>query len=388
MTMNNNRVSNQTKAHFSSEGMIDSQGGGVTPPPVSLSNGGLILDISDSCATRSPGTMQSSDALSDFKGRQHDVWRKWGFDDGRQPSFLHPSNAQCDNKIIGVCGISGSGKSTLSSTIVDFIGPNCAVIPCDSFYKALDEEERQLALASLYDFDHPSSIDWESYKTVLRAAIKTTGFVRLPVYSFKLHTQLHPMLLSESPLEEMETDETMAGGQVIDCANTSLVLTEGILIFSAPKEVTDLMDYKVFVDTDPNTALILRSMRDTKERGRSTESVYRQYLKFVLPSNKRFILPSKKIADTVLYNNFNPLAGDECGGMSRSAVRAVVLMAVDMVGLGNAGRENAYQTGGIRPRCCSHSCREDEKNVDLRGDPKSPRERLCTQSYVSTSVPL
>jgi len=183
--------------------------------------------------------------------------------------------------IIGVCGGSASGKTTVCQMIDKRLGTQrVVIISLDSYYKALVTEQIALAHASEYNFDHPDAFDWKLLAEQLDGLRKGKS-VNIPVYDFSTHSRLKDKF-------------TQIHGSVID-----VILFEGILSFHSA-EVRDLFDMKIFVDTDSDTRLARRVLRDMKERGRSLEGVLSQYEKFVKPAFDQYIWPSKKHADVVI----------------------------------------------------------------------------------------
>lgn len=178
--------------------------------------------------------------------------------------------------IIGVAGGSGSGKTTVVNYICkEFKRDNILRIEHDSYYRELEHlpfEERVKQ-----NFDHPASLETELMIRHIKAL--QAGYpVEVPVYDFELHTR---------------KDET------INATPSKVILIDGILIFSEP-ELLELMDVKIFVDTDDDVRLLRRLQRDIEERGRSVESVLTQYEKFVRPMHLEFVEPSKRYADIII----------------------------------------------------------------------------------------
>ncbi len=178
--------------------------------------------------------------------------------------------------ILGVAGGSGSGKTTVVENIVAGIGrEKILLIEHDSYYRDLSHlplEDRKKQ-----NFDHPSSLETElmiRHLVALRSGYK----VDIPVYDFVAHTR---------------TDET------IPASPKSIILIDGILIFSEPK-LRNLMDIKLFVDTDDDVRLLRRLKRDILERGRNFDGVLNQYENFVRPMHLEFVEPSKRYADIII----------------------------------------------------------------------------------------
>lgn len=178
--------------------------------------------------------------------------------------------------IIGVAGGSGSGKTTVVSTISKTLGANKhLLLQHDSYYRDLKHlpfEER-----IKHNFDHPASLETELLIRHINALVE--GYpIEVPQYDFSKHIR-----------KEQTTAVTPK----------EVILIDGILIFSEP-ELLELMDVKIFVDTDDDIRLLRRLKRDINERGRSVESVMEQYQKFVRPMHLEFVQPSKRYADVII----------------------------------------------------------------------------------------
>jgi len=189
--------------------------------------------------------------------------------------------------IIGVAGGTGSGKTTVSNSILERVGSDqISYIQHDHYYRDrshLPPEER-----GKINFDHPDSLENELLARHLKM-LKEGQAVELPQYDFTTH------------IRKPETTRVEP---------RRVILVEGILIF-AVKALRDLMDIKVFVDTDADIRLIRRIRRDMTERGRTLESVIRQYTESVRPMHLEFVEPSKRYADIIIpEGGFNVTAID------------------------------------------------------------------------------
>jgi len=192
--------------------------------------------------------------------------------------------------VIGIAGPSGSGKTTLAQAVLDEIGVDrIAFLPHDAYYRNQDEMTFEDRLKTNYD--HPDSLESELLIDHIRA-LKVHRSVEVPVYDFKSYTR------------SKETTKVEP---------RSIVLVEGILIFTEPK-LRRLFDVKIFVDADPDICFIRRLQRDITERGRSVESVISQYLSTVRPSYIDFVEPSKRFADVIIPE----------GGMNSVALDMVI----------------------------------------------------------------
>jgi uridine kinase len=197
--------------------------------------------------------------------------------------------------IIGVAGGSASGKTTVCQEIVSNLSnKRVVIISQDSFYKSLGEEERKLAKENRYDFDHPNAFDYEAFEETVRTVKSGTNkTVEIPIYDFKTHSRVV--------------------GKTEKLPPADVIIVEGILIFFT-KELRELMDMKIFVDTDADVRLARRIRRDIKERGRDLEGVLTQYETFVKPSFDDYIMPTKKYADIIIPR----------GGANRVAIDLLV----------------------------------------------------------------
>lgn len=187
--------------------------------------------------------------------------------------------------VIGVAGGTGSGKSTLVRRLQEaFVGDDVATICHDYYYKAHPEltyEER-----TKLNYDHPRAFDTEMMVEHI-SALKNNVPIEHPVYSFVDHDRTKETVLVKP---------------------SKVLIVDGILIFEN-KQLRDLMDIKVFVDTDADIRLARRILRDVKERGRSMESVITQYTNTVKPMHEEFVEPSKKYADVIIpEGGFNSVA--------------------------------------------------------------------------------
>ena len=187
--------------------------------------------------------------------------------------------------VIGVAGGTGSGKSTLVRRLQEaFSCEDVATLCHDYYYKAhpeLSYEER-----TQLNYDHPDAFDTDMLVEHVRA-LKNGEVIERPVYSFVEHNR---------------TDERVL------VKPSKVVIIDGILIFEN-KELRELMDIKVFVDTDADLRLARRILRDVRERGRSMESVVNQYTTTVKPMHEQFVEPSKKYADVIIpEGGFNSVA--------------------------------------------------------------------------------
>ena len=177
--------------------------------------------------------------------------------------------------VIGIAGGSGSGKTTLMKNLIARLGGQVTVLSHDNYYKRRDDmtyEER-----CLVNYDEPAAFD--TSLMVYQLDQLRHGFpVDCPVYDFTIHNR---------------SDET------VKIVPEQVIIVEGILIFEN-EDLRDLMDIKIFVDTDADIRLCRRIKRDVNKRGRSIESVLSQWQQTVKPMYELYVEPSKKYADLVV----------------------------------------------------------------------------------------
>lgn len=178
--------------------------------------------------------------------------------------------------VIGVAGGSASGKTTVSRRILEHVGQDrIAYVQHDSYY--CDDGHLPLSERTKRNFDHPASLETPLLVAHLQA-LRQGEAVAVPIYDFATYSRL----------TERRT-----------VVPAPVVLVEGILIF-AEAALRDLMDIRIFVDTDPDIRFIRRLTRDISERGRSLDSVVGQYLETVRPMHLEFVEPSKRYANVIV----------------------------------------------------------------------------------------
>ena len=188
--------------------------------------------------------------------------------------------------VIGIAGGTGSGKTTFTESLVNIFGDKVTVIHHDNYYKVLDHlsyEER-----CKVNYDHPDSFDTELMIEHIKK-LRAGETVEEPVYDYTVHNRDKEKHITLEP--------------------TEILIIDGILIL-AEKELCELMDLKIFVDTDADVRLGRRILRDMTERGRSVDSVLTQYQTTVKPMHEKFVEPSKKNADIVILE----------GGKNKAAI--------------------------------------------------------------------
>lgn len=184
-------------------------------------------------------------------------------------------NLAAETLIIGIAGGTGSGKTTLAHKIQDAIFEHSVMVSQDYYYKDLSHLSPEAR--SRVNFDHPDSIDFDLMQTHIRDLKKGNGF-DCPQYDFITHTR-------KAELKRIEP--------------AKVVIVEGILLFAVP-QLLDLLDWKIYVDTDDDVRLLRRMERDIEERGRDFYSIKHQYLTTVKPMHDAFVQPSKHHADIII----------------------------------------------------------------------------------------
>lgn len=178
--------------------------------------------------------------------------------------------------VIGVTGGSGSGKTTVSRKIFSELSNySIMILQQDSYYK--DQSEMTMAQRKRVNYDHPMAFDYDLLVTQLKQLLNYQA-IEKPVYDYSQFTR-SSRTIHQEPRE--------------------VIILDGILILD-DERLRDLMDIKVFVDTDDDIRLIRRIERDTHERGRSLESVIKQYLTTVKPMYHQFVEPTKRYADIIV----------------------------------------------------------------------------------------
>ena len=177
--------------------------------------------------------------------------------------------------VIGIAGGTGSGKTTLMKNLVERFGDVVTVVSHDNYYKRHDEmtyEER-----CLINYDEPAAFENELMSAHLDA-LRRGESVECPVYDYTVHNR---------------------SNETVTIEPKQVIIVEGILIF-ADEALRDLMDIKIFVDTDADIRLCRRIKRDVNKRGRTLESVLEQYQATVKPMHEQYVEPSKKYANLVV----------------------------------------------------------------------------------------
>lgn len=187
------------------------------------------------------------------------------------------------NKIVGISGGSGSGKTYLANKLIEKLGePKILILAQDNYYKDLIDisyEER-----TKQNFDHPDAIDFPLLIKHLKR-LKVSSHIKMPIYDYTTHTRTGEFKIINSK---------------------PIIILDGILIFSQ-KQILDLLETKIYIDTPSDISIIRRILRDINERGRTLDSVINQYFNSVRPMFQHYVKPTKHIADIVISGKeFDP----------------------------------------------------------------------------------
>ncbi len=192
--------------------------------------------------------------------------------------------------LIGITGGTGSGKTTVAEAIHSaFEGNSITMIMQDSYYK--DQSHITFEERLKTNYDHPHSIDMDHLIRDLKSLMSGKS-VDMPVYDFAEHTRK---------------------SETIHIVPTDIIIVEGILVLD-DKNLRDLLDIKIYVDTDADIRILRRMQRDINERGRSMESVINQYLNVVRPMHEQFTEPTNRYADIIIPE----------GGRNRVAIDVII----------------------------------------------------------------
>ncbi|KAG8513264.1 LOW QUALITY PROTEIN: Zinc finger protein 512B, partial [Galemys pyrenaicus] len=197
---------------------------------------------------------------------------------GRPPWYNEHGAQSKEAFAIGLGGGSASGKTTVARMIIEALDvPWVVLLSMDSFYKVLTPQQQEQAAQNNFNFDHPDAFDFDLIVSTLKK-LKQGKSVKVPIYDFTTHSRKKDW-------------KTLYGANVI--------IFEGIMAF-ADKTLLELLDMKIFVDTDSDIRLVRRLRRDISERGRDIEGVIKQYNKFVKPAFDQYIQPTMRVADIVV----------------------------------------------------------------------------------------
>ncbi|MFQ4154443.1 uridine kinase [Pediococcus pentosaceus] len=208
--------------------------------------------------------------------------------------------------IIGVTGGSGSGKTTVSQKILEELhGHSISIIQQDSYYK--DQAEKTMEERRAVNYDHPLAFDADLLYEHLKM-LKNNQKIEVPIYDYKISTR---------------------SSEVIEQDPTDVIILEGILIL-ADERIRDMLDIKVYVDTDDDIRIIRRIRRDMEQRARTLDSIINQYLMGVKPMYHQFIEPTKRYADVIVPE----------GGKNSVAIDLLVTKVRDI--LSEDGRDESF----------------------------------------------
>jgi uridine kinase len=189
--------------------------------------------------------------------------------------------------VIGIAGGTGSGKTTVAKAVLDELAEqDIMIIPQDSYYR--DRSDLTFAERERINYDHPDAIDNALLVQHIDSLLHGEPAER-PVYDFKQHNR---------------------SAQTVTILPARIIIIEGIMVLVDPA-LRDILDIKIFVDTDPDVRFIRRLLRDLNERGRTLDSVVNQYLNTVRLMHMEFVEPSKRYADIIIpEGGFNKVAID------------------------------------------------------------------------------
>jgi uridine kinase len=193
---------------------------------------------------------------------------------------------------IGIAGGTGSGKTTVAQELVRRLGEDrVALISQDSYYK--DNTHLTFEQRSQLNYDHPDAFDQKLLLNHLRD-LRDGQSIEVPIYDFSTHSRI---------------------ARTVTLPSKPVIVLEGIHVL-ADADIRNVLDIKVFVDTDPDVRVLRRIVRDLNERGRSLDSVHQQYLHTVKPMHDAFVEPSKRYADMIIPE----------GGENEIAIHALTSM--------------------------------------------------------------
>ncbi|MFA1612000.1 uridine kinase [Halobellus rubicundus] len=185
--------------------------------------------------------------------------------------------------VIGIAGGTGAGKTTVARLIAEGVGDSVTRIPLDNYYEDLSHlefEEREQV-----NYDHPSAFEWELLREQVSTLLEGQP-IEMPVYDFERHNRT----------DEPERVEP-----------TDVIVLEGIFALY-DEDLNDMLDLRLYVDTDADVRILRRIKRDVIERGRDLEGVIEQYLATVKPMHEQFVEPTKKHADLIIPEGANSVA--------------------------------------------------------------------------------
>src|SRR6056297_552627 len=185
--------------------------------------------------------------------------------------------------VIGIAGGTGAGKTTVAREITSEVEDSVTRIPMDNYYQDLshmDYEEREEV-----NYDHPSAFEWDLLRDHMDALLSGQT-IEMPQYDFSIHNRK----------DKTQTVEP-----------TDVIVLEGIFALY-DEDVNEMLDIRVFVETDADVRILRRIERDVVDRGRDLEGVIDQYLSTVKPMHEQFVAPTKKRADLIIPEGANAVA--------------------------------------------------------------------------------
>lgn len=207
--------------------------------------------------------------------------------------------------LIGIAGGTGSGKSTVASEIYKCIpDESIAIIEQDSYYN--DQSHLTFEERVKTNYDHPNAFDTKLLMQHLSTLIEGKA-IEKPIYDFEKHNRKKETIRVEPK---------------------DIIILEGIMILAEP-ELRDMLDIKIFVDTDADLRIIRRIQRDIEERGRTIDSVINQYVNVVRPMHLQFVEPNKRYADIIIPE----------GGYNKVAIDIVIARVREIAAEKKNGRE-------------------------------------------------
>ncbi len=199
--------------------------------------------------------------------------------------------------IVGVAGPTGSGKTTVARELAGAVAGSAVLVQHDSYYR--DRSDLPFEERCRLNFDHPDALETERMVADLRA-LRAGRAVEIPCYDFKTHRRLD---------------------RVERVVPAPIIIVEGILVL-ADRQLRELFDLKVYVDTDADIRVLRRIRRDLRERGRDFESIREQYYQTVRPMTLQFVEPSRRSADIIVpEGGRNAVAMDLLSAKLRSVLR-------------------------------------------------------------------
>jgi len=185
--------------------------------------------------------------------------------------------------VIGIAGGTGAGKTTVARLITENVGDDVTRIPLDNYYEDLshlDFDEREDV-----NYDHPSAFEWELIREQVSTLLEGQP-IEMPTYDFEAHNR---------------TDEP----EMVE--PTDVIIVEGIFALY-DEEINEMLDLRLYVETDADVRILRRIQRDVIDRGRGLEGVIDQYLSTVKPMHEQFVEPTKRHADLIVPEGANTVA--------------------------------------------------------------------------------